>query len=67
MQHGSKTEQKEVRFHSNRMNTVRNSIKWKEEEMELEREPRDTLQKRLGMATLVPHTCLWESYQPREL
>lgn len=47
-----------MRFHNNRVNTVRNNMKWKEEEMELEREPRDTLQKRLGMGRSSPsHPC----------
>lgn len=56
VQHGS--EQRRVRFHSNGVNTVRNNMKWKEEEMELEREPRDTLQKRLGVGRSSPlHPC----------
>lgn len=58
MQHGSDEEQREVRFHSNRMNTVRNNMKWKEEEREHEREPRDTCQNRLGMGRSAPsHPC----------
>lgn len=66
-----------MRFHSNRMNTVRNNMKWKEEEMELEREPKDTLQKRLGMGRSSPsHPCSTHLaahsfplgvYEPREL